>query len=420
MADFSQYVALVGLDWADRKHDICLHDAGEESAEYSVIENTPEAIDHWVRELQTRFQGKPVAIALEQKRGPVLYALAKYDFVHLVPINPQTLARLRRAFTPSRAKDDPTDAALMIDMMRRHGDKLEMWNAESNAMRELRLLVQMRRYAVQDRVRISNRLTACLKQYYPQPLHWFKDHDTQVFAHFIQKWPELKKAQSARGQTQRQFFYDHNIRYGQVIENRLVQIKASLALTDDRAIIDSYQRQAQSLCRQLLCAIDDIKQYEQAIKDCLDRQELVDVELFQTLPGAGEHLSARLLAAFGSDRNAWSDANSFLQYSGVAPVTERSGKKEWVHYRYSCNKFLRQTFIEWAAQTTKQSYWAKQYYEQQKEKGKPRQVILRALAYKWIRIVHRCWLNRERYDEAKYLLALEAKNSPLLQGMKTS
>lgn len=418
MSDFSQYAALIGLDWADLKHDICLQVRGAEAAEYSVIENSPEALDEWVDTLRQRFQGQAITVALEQKRGPVLYALAKYDFIHLVPVNPQTLARLRRAFTPSRAKDDPSDAALMIDMMTRHGDKLSVWTPEKTEMRELRLLVQMRRHAVQDRVRISNRLTACLKQYYPQPLRWFKDHDTQVFAHFIQRWPELKKAQNARSSTLKQFFYDHNIRYGQVIETRLAQVKASLALTDDRAIIDSYQRQAQSLCRQLLGAINDIKEYEQAIEHCIAKQDSNDVSLFQSLPGAGEHLVPRLLAAFGSDRSVWQDANAFLQYSGVAPVTERSGKKEWVHYRYSCNKFLRQTFIEWAAQTTRQSYWAKQYYAQQKAKGKPRQVILRALAYKWIRIVHRCWLNQEPYDEAKYLLALEAKNSPLLEGMK--
>jgi hypothetical protein len=47
--------------------------------------------------------------------GPIVYALQKYDFLVLFPINPSTLAKYREAFTPSRAKDDPTDAELALD-----------------------------------------------------------------------------------------------------------------------------------------------------------------------------------------------------------------------------------------------------------------------------------------------------------------
>ena len=37
----------------------------------------------------------------------------------------------------------------------------------------------------------------------------------------------------------------------------------------------------------------------------------------------------------------------------------------------------------------------------------------RALAYKWLRIIYRCWQTREPYDEARYLARLAATNSPL-------
>src|SRR2546428_2683378 len=35
----------------------------------------------------------------------------------------------------------------------------------------------------------------------------------------------------------------------------------------------------------------------------------------------------------------------------IAPVTERSGKKSWGHWRWQCPTFLRQTFGEWAAES---------------------------------------------------------------------
>jgi len=41
---------------------------------------------------------------------------------------------------------------------------------------------------------------------------------------------------------------------------------------------------------------------------------------------------------------------------GVAlPVTKRSGKRRWVHWRWQCPTFVRQTFVEWAGQTINKS-----------------------------------------------------------------
>lgn len=101
------FAALVGIDWADKKHDICLQPAGSDKQEFSVLPHKPEAIDEWARGLRTRFGNKQVAVCLEQKKGPLIYALRKYDFLVLFPVNPQTLAKYRRTFTTSRAKDDP-------------------------------------------------------------------------------------------------------------------------------------------------------------------------------------------------------------------------------------------------------------------------------------------------------------------------
>ncbi len=103
------------------------------------------------------------------------------------------------------------------------------------------------------------------------------------------------------------------------------------------------------------------------------------------------------------------------QYAGVAPVTQRSGKKCWVHWRWQCPTFLRQTFVEWAAQTINKSFWAGAYYRQQRAKGCTYQAAVRALAFKWIRILYRCWQTRTPYNESTYLKALERRGSPLLK-----
>ena len=98
-------------------------------------------------------------------------------------------------------------------------------------------------------------------------------------------------------------------------------------------------------------------------------------------------------------------------------MTERSGNSQWIHWRWSCPTFLRQTFVEWAALTIPRSFWAAAFYRKQRAAGKTHQCALRALAYKWIRILHRCWLDRQPYDESVYLNSLKKRGSPLLAFM---
>jgi transposase len=146
-------------------------------------------------------------------------------------------------------------------------------------------------------------------------------------------------------------------------------------------------------------------------------QALPDYALFRALPGAGPTYAPRLLAAFGEQRERYQSAAAIQKYAGIAPVTERSGKKCWVHWRLQCPKFLRQTFVEWAAETIPRSFWAGAYYQSQRDKGCSHQAALRALAFKWIRILYRCWQTRTPYDESTYLNALKRRGSPLLNSI---
>ena len=180
------FAAFVGIDWADAKHDGCLQAAGSVKRECFQLEHTPEAIDAWVTTLRTRFHGQPVALCLELNKGPLVSALRTYDFLVLFPINPLTLARYREAFTPSRAKDDPSDAALQLELLLTHREKLQPLHPQSPTMRALEQLVEHRRRVVGDKVRITNRLTSTLKNYFPHVLQWFEDKDTAIFCDFLQ------------------------------------------------------------------------------------------------------------------------------------------------------------------------------------------------------------------------------------------
>ena len=234
------FTAFIGLDWADAKHDVCLQPAGSDAYEFGTFAHQPDAIDAWARGLHHRFGGR-IAIALELAKGPVVYALQKYDFIVLFPIDASLLAMYRKAFKPSRAKDDPTDAQLALELMRRYPRRFTPLKPQSVAMRTLGFLVEQRRLLVDDRKRLVNRLGNTLKQYYPQLLDWFEQHDTVVFFDFLQRWPTLKQAKRARKATLEAFFRAHNVRFATVIADRVRAIHTAMPLTDDPAVIVTHQ-----------------------------------------------------------------------------------------------------------------------------------------------------------------------------------
>src|SRR4029450_2337969 len=409
------FAAFIGIDWADARHEGCLQAAGSARREGFQLEHTPEAIDAWVTTLRTRFHGQPVALCLERTKGPLVSALRKYDFLVLFPVNPLTLARYREAFTPSRAKDDPTDAALQLELLLTHRDKLQPLQPQSPTMRALEQLVEHRRRVVGDKVRITNRLTSTLKNYFPQVLQWFQEKDTLIFCDFLSRWPTLKAAQLARRTTLETFFRDHHVRSAAVIDTRIHALKAAMPLTTDAGVIAPHALLVQTLVSQLRVALHAIEDFDTAIAQ--RAQNHPDFAFFQALPGAGPVFASRLLVAFGEQRARYASATELQQYAGIAPVTERSGKKSWVHWRLQCPTFLRQTFVEWAGESTRHSFWAQGYSQQQRDKGKAHQAAVRALAFKWLRILYRCWQDRTLYDESAYLNALNNRGSSLIHNL---
>ena len=415
--ELSQFTAIIGIDWADKKHDVCIQSTESGQRQTYQVPHKADKIDEWAQSLVRR-HGGPMAVALELSKGPIVAALQKYDFFVIFPINPTTLASYRKTFKPSGAKDDPTDAELALDLLLHHPDHFQALKPQSVEMRTLMTLVEQRRRLMNDRVRITNRLRNALKQYYPQALEWFDRIDTLLFCDFIKRWPSLTQAKRARHATFQKFFHEHNMFRTALLEQRVTAIKSATPLTMDEAVIVPYRLQALTLVAQLELALESIRTYDEEIAALAPQHP--DYGLFSTLPGAGPSLAPRLLVAFGEQRDRFASAAEVQKYAGIAPVTERSGQKTWIHWRWQCSTFLRQTFVEWAAQTINKSYWAGLYYYQQRAKGCSYQAAVRALAFKWIRILYRCWITRTPYDEARYLKALKDRGSPLLTAAETA
>ena len=409
--------AWVGIDWADDHHDVALQVAGSDAVEAHRLAHTPDALATWRAQLAARFGGRPVAIALETSRGPLVAALLEAPFVVLYPINPRSLRRFREAFSPSGAKDDAPDARLLLTLLVKHHAQLQPWRPEAPATRLLAYLVQERRAAVELRTALTLQLGAALKDYFPHALEWAgADLSAPMATAFLQRWPTLAAVQRARVDTVRQFYTQHRCRSRARIAARLAAIRTAVPLTRDAALITARVAVVQLLVAQLRALAPSLARVDALIAEQFAQHP--EAPLFAALPGAGAALAPRLLVAFGTDRTRFPSAEAVQTQVGIAPITIRSGRSEQVHWRWTTSTFLRQTFHEYALHSIRESAWARAFYTQQRQRGKSHHAAVRSLAYKWIRILWRCWHDRTAYDEARYHRALHLRHSPLATAVK--
>lgn len=409
----TQFAAFVGLDWADQKHDVSVVSAGGTNPDHQVIIHSPEALNEWLLQLHQQFPQGKIAICLEQSRGALIFHLLGYDFLTLFPVNPKSLARFREAFTASGSKDDFSDADYLREMVTLHHHRLRPWKPDDEQSRTISFLAEGRRKAVDDRIRLVNRLRSTLKMYFPQAINLVGDNlHSPMSLDFLHKWPQLQDVKKAHSKTVKKFYSCHNSRSSERVKERLEQIRTAVPITTDRAVIKSSLIIVKMLVGQISQINNTIEEFDAELKSLYDNHP--DKNIFDSFPGSGKALGPRLAAAWSSDRNRYESAASVQKYSGIAPITKASGKTKIVVRRLACPKFMLQTFHEFANCSRKSSIWAQAYYEMMRKRGKNHHTAIRSLAFKWIRIMYRCWQDQTEYDELKYLRALKKTNSPLL------
>lgn len=369
--------------------------------------NTPEAIQVWAAELARRFDGRPIAVALEQSRGAVIARLCKYAHLVLFPIHPNTVANYRKAFCPSGAKSDPGDGYLILELLLTHPAKFRRLQPDTLETRQLQFLTEERRKLVNQHTSELQRLMGWLKQTFPQILQWFDDPATAMVGALLLRWPTLQALQKASPKTLRKFFGQHNCRSEERIEERLVQIRQAVVATTDEALMQTGLICIQNSVALLKIMRAGIATFDRQIAEVY--QTHPDRDIMASFPGVGPALEPRLIAAVGTRRDRFESADSLACFAGIAPVKESSGKSRWVHWRWACPKFIRQTFHEWAGCSIRTCGWARQFYDGQRTKGKGHHAAVRALAFKWIRVFFRCWRDHVPYSEDLYLKALQSR-----------
>jgi len=381
----------------------------DEPPQVGWVDNTPEALQAWAQAWAERYGGRPVAVVVEQCRGAVVAQLSQYGHVVVCPVAPALLARYRQAFRSSGAKDDPGDARALLDLFFRHPEQCRPQRLDTVATLTLQYLTEDRRRLVEERGRAVQRLRARLQPYFPQVLAWFGELDTPLVAALLRRWPTLEAMQRARPDSVRRFLRAQGVHDGERVESLVAAVRAAVPATQDAALIEAgtpWVGHMVDLVEQLQAAIAD---YEERIEEVARAHP--DYEIVRSFPGMGAALAPRLIAALGTDRERFRRASELQSWAGIAPVVIESGRKRQVRARWACPQFVRQTFHEWAAHSIPHCGWAGRYYREQLGRGAAPQAAIRALAYKWMRILFRCWQERKPYSDAYYEQRLAARRS---------
>ncbi len=414
------FAAFVGLDWADAEHAVCL--LTDDKLERTEVKQKAAAIEEWALALRARFPGQRIAVCLEASRGPLVYALLKYDFLVLFPLNPKQLAAYRTAFRPSGGKNDPSDAELLARFLREHHAQLRAWHPDDPATRSLRLLGEGRRSWVDQRTAAGNRLLLALKEAYPLALEFLgKQVYATRFLELLVTFPSQRELQRAAPKLLIRWLS----KLRRVIDDppadaaadpRVLAIRQPPQLVTDQAVLRANRLAVLHLATQLQQFNRTIEDYEEQLRELVEQHP--DAELFRSFPGAGEALTPRLIAAFGSQRERFQSAAEIQQLSGIAPVQIQSGKSRLVKKRRACPAYLRQTFHEHARCSLTSCGWAQAYCAMLKNRGMKFHAAIRSLAFKWQRIMYRCWQTRQPYDDDKYVAQLHRQQSPIINFFK--
>jgi transposase len=405
-----------GIDWADEKHCLftCLPDGSQRQMHW--VEQKPQALDDFFLRWREKHPNGRLGVVLEQSRGALLYALLKYEFLCLFPVNPRCLADFRDALRASGAKDDPCDAELLCEFGCKHSEHLRPFQLDDPATRQLILLGEQRRGIVEEQTALSHKLNDALKCYYPLARELFSgDLVAPIALAFLKRWPNLSAAKKAKESVLRAFFYAQNCRSEEKIQFRLEAIKAAKPLTEDLALIRTMQLLVETLLKRLAAVQQSIALYDERSAEVFATHSKAPV--FASFPGAGKVLGARLAAAFGTTESNFPAPTNMQCWSGVAPVKKQSGKSKAVYFRWARPVFLHQTFVEYARSSVKFSAWARAFFKERADRGWNSFRIYRALAFKWIRILWRCWKNNEQYNEAKYLQSLQKRGLKTYAGL---
>jgi transposase len=391
----------VGVDWAEAQHAACLVDAAGAVVRRLTLPHSPAGLRR-LHAAVAAVAADPAAVlvAIERPDGLLVEALLGAGYT-VYALNPKAVERYRERTRVGGGKTDPADAELLARVLRTDRDRHRPLRPSSPAVEELRALARQDERAGRDQRRLLNRLRQDLLDVFPAALEAFPDLGAVSALAFLARWPGAAEARALGPAALEAFLREHR-------HNRpgpaAARIRAALdaeALAAPPRLAAAAAGAIRLAAEQLLLLHRQRAAWEARLRALLEGEGAhPDGEVLLSLPGLEARLAARVLGEVGDRRERFPTPAALQCYAGTAPLTRASGRSRVVAARGACNRFLRQALLRWAYCSLPKSAWARAFYDAQRAAGKGHYKALRALANRWLEVLHHLLATGRRYDEA--------------------
>lgn len=388
---------LVGIDWAQAEHAVCVLDAqGKIRAQWSVA-HTAAGLAELCRRLERFGPPATIRVAIERPSGLLVDTLVAGG-VGVVPIHPNVLKAARPRYRAAGGKSDPGDAYMLADLLRTDGHRFRRLCPPSDETRALRALVRTRDDLVATRVALANQLRALLESFWAGAAAIFADVDSPIALAFLARFPTPQRAARLGPKRLAAFLATHAYCGRRAPAELLARLTAAPPGCAGEQEAEAKGEAVLALVHVLTPLGTQLAQLTAAVEHAVGAHP--DGPLVMSFPRAGRVNAAQILAELGEERARFPTEAQLAAEAGVAPVTYASGKQRGVSFRWACNKRLRQAVVCFADNSRHSSPWAADVYRRARARGCDHPHAVRILARAWLRIVWRCWSTRTPYDAA--------------------
>ena len=419
----NQEPVYVGIDWATQKHDVCVVDEAGKLLGERQFPHSGKGLVSLLQWLLAFVDGctSRLRLAIEVDRGPVVETLMARG-VAIFSINPKQLDRFRDRFTVSGAKDDRLDAKVLAHSLRTDSHLYRRVKVVAANVIELREWSRMAEGLKKERVRLGNQIAAQLARYYPQMLELTSCMTERWLCALWKLVPTPEKAQRVRLTTVERHLKKHRKMSD---ASRVLAILKEPAVTVAPGTTEAATTHIKLLLERLsvverqLHHIDrlmdqTLAQWQQAPnvdethasgnEDGAEHKKQRDVEILLSLPGLGRTNLAALLSE-ASEAIAQRDYQRLRTFSGIAPVTRRSGKSISVIQRRACHPRVREAVYHWSRVAMIRDPLCRAKYKALRARGCTHGRALRSIGDRLLSVACAMLRTRTMYDPTRVKVA---------------
>jgi transposase len=401
---------LIGDDWSKDYHTICFMNpqTGGALASFDVPQSSTGFACVCAEREKLGYPPQDCCVGIETAHNLIVdYYLARN--YHLFVIPPSVTKATQKRYRNSGAYTDQSAAFILADLLRTDRARFTPWRPHGELVVRMQAKVRLLKTLSQDIVRNSNRLQAVLLRVNPLPIDLFSKLTTEICLHFLIRYPTHQAIQALTLDDLRAFCAEQAYSHPQRVPKLYAHLQTQMP-APSQAVSLAYADYIRFLAQTLLALVQHRQLLLRELRQ-LFRQH-PDHTIFASLPGAGKVLAPSLLVKFGDDRDRFPSPASVQGLAGTCPVTKRSGKRKWVHFRTACDKEFRWIATQFAMETLRESSWAIAYHSQLLQRGITGSHAIRCLANRWLAIIWKLWQTRQPYDESYHLKQRYQRHRP--------